>query len=248
MILIIGHIISLSTGLSLYGLFGDPGCFVFWGAVNVLVTTTFVSGFCMSLFRWICIIHIDEALIMGMQRVKMLIHVVEGTLYVLALLFQSMVYAYGSKPLAMSFCHDKSKTFLEIKAKHDHDTNAGEHALKIYVGFLQSLGLLEFLMYVYLFKTLWFHDQKMASSVSEKIIKKRNKTNVITLSGQAWGFAIETITSIATNLLIALNFDSAFLQPQIAPFYYVMTSTALSVGQFVTSPDMRSFYWDSDGQ
>ena len=86
----------------------------------------------------------------------------------------------------------------------------------------------------------------MKESISKENIRVRNKTNVITLSGQAWGFVIEIVVTIIVQLTVNLEVDSVFFQPQIAAYYSVMMSTAVSIGQFVTSPDMRRFYLKYD--
>lgn len=246
LILWIGNIVSLSTGTSLYELLGDGGCFVFWAALVLIAIVTYTSSFCMSLLRYICIVHVEKALILGMDRIKRFVFVVEATIYVITGLFYALVYAYGSAPLAMTFCYNKSKTFLEVLTHHENPTNVGHLALMFVLAFQQTLGILEFIMYVILFKTLWKHDQTMKESLSKEHIKSRNKTNVITLVGQAWGFLMEVITLTILLFAINLEMDSVFLQPQIATFYVVIHSTAISVGQFVTSPDMRKFYMKSD--
>lgn len=243
--MITGNIISLSTGQSLYDLYGDKGCFVFWSGIILFVNISFVGSITMSLFRWICIIHFDTALVLGKERVKHIVHCFERTIYILIAPFLALAYIYGTTPLAKTFCYNKSRTFLRVMAKHEHSTDVGHQALAIFMGFTQSLGILEFLLYIFLFKKLWSHDQKMASTLPQKQIKTRNKNNIITLSGQAWAFMIEAVTGAIIQLTVNLEFDSVFLQPQIGSFYFVIMATAVSIGQFLTSPDLRRFYWES---
>lgn len=238
----LGNIASLTSGMSLHELLGDVGCFIYWAAIMVFLVTQFTSSFCMALFRWINIIHIEKALLMGTERVKQLVWWVEITISGILYSLAPIMYIYGSNPVSMTFSYNESKTFLDVLAQHKDPSGTGQIAHNIFLTVVQSLGILEMIMYVVMFAHLWLHDQTMKDSISKEHLRKRNKNNIITLTGQAWTFVIEVVVMAVITIAYNLDMDSVFLQPQIGGFYMVMGSTAISIGQFVASPDMRRFY------
>lgn len=242
-ILGIGKIISMATGKSLLDLFGSNACLVYWASMVTYGCMMATGGFCMALFRWICIMHNDKAKYMGLEKVKNLVIATEVIIIGISCMFFSLTLKYGSAPLSMSFCQDKSVMYLDHVSKHASGSNAGQVALTLILIFQQGLGILELLMYVFIFKHLKNHDEKKVQGLTKDIIQRRTKRNVITLSGQAWTFGIETILSIFLH--VSINWESAasiFFSPQITPFYVILISSAVSFGQFFTSPEMRRFY------
>lgn len=199
----------------------------------------------MALLRHLMINYSDRVQKIGIENVKKFISILEIVLYIWCSLWSLVVYLYTSSPMTMTFCYDQSVTFLDMLVQHSNsstDQTIGKWALTFISMFLQSLGILEFIMYFIMFKTLRNKDENLKKNIGKDSYQKRTKRNVMNLTGQAFGFAIEMICMIISHVLIRLDTNSPFLQPQMAPYYVVVASTIVSIGQFMTSPDMRKFY------
>ena len=74
-------------------------------------------------------------------------------------------------------------------------------------------------------------------------MKARHRKNVITLTGQASSFAIETV--LAAFAVVTINSENVFGLER-ATYVVVMPviSSTLAVMMFATSPELKRHYWE----
>ena len=92
---------------------------------------------------------------------------------------------------------------------------------------------------------LRFHDSQAAKAklVSADTARARHRTNVITLTGQATSFVIETV--VATFALATVNSPLVFgLERVTYAVAMPILSATLAVAMFVTSPELRHHFWE----
>lgn len=241
----LGNIISLASGKPLFEFFGQSGCFIFRSAMVMFSYATYISSFCMALFRYSMINCPTRVQKMGMNKFKQFITIFEIVLYIWGGLWSAAVYISTSSPFTMVFCKDQSLIFLQTMNEHRLDDGVDvkfKFGVFIISVFIQFLGICEFIMYFQMFKTLRNKDEILKKNIGKEMYQKRTKRNVISLTGQAFGFGIELIAMITLHLMIQLDLESVFFQPQMVSFYTIVASTLISISQFITSSDMRRFY------
>ena len=108
------------------------------------------------------------------------------------------------------------------------------------------MNLLEFskfdVAFKYLLLTSLFNIQHQIFSL--QAIKSRTKKNVITLTGQIISFAFEiSIPLICELLLTKFGSNANIIEPAGIPIIIIFGTTLIAVAQFLTSPELRRFYF-----
>lgn len=242
--MIIGNISSLSQGKSLYDLFGHLGCFVFRQGVIIGVFVGYVSGFSMAFLRYMMVVHPVKLQELGVDKAKRFVNVTELAIYIWLGLWSLIAYFYTSSPFTNTFCYDRSATFLETLVDHVNPTSGTleKKSQSIMAFCVLLLSIIELAMYIQIFKALRKKDESMKTSIGKDMFLMRTNRNIISLSGQAFAFGIELIMMIITQIITHTNSTSPYFMPQMTTFNLVIASTILSIGQFLSSPDMRQFY------
>ena len=111
------------------------------------------------------------------------------------------------------------------------------NAVMIYI---QMSIAVEFIAYVYLFWHLYQYNRNQRG-LSNDVMKKRKRCNVISFGGQFASFIIEIVSTTILHVLLELqgtNANNGFIP--------ILTSTCgaiLTITFFVASPDLRRFYF-----
>ena len=108
----------------------------------------------------------------------------------------------------------------------------------LYIGFV--LILLEIGMYIFLFYHLYKYDQLNLARVSLNTIKYRRKRNVMTLSGQAIAFFLETCMTLIVHFM--LKYEGSIVGTSFFTTYLAFTSAALSMSYFIANPELRRIF------
>ena len=79
---------------------------------------------------------------------------------------------------------------------------------------------------------------------SLQAIKSRTKKNVITLTGQIISFVLEILIPLICELLLTKFGSNAYIiEPAGIPIIVIFGTTLIAVAQFITSPELRRFYF-----
>ena len=80
---------------------------------------------------------------------------------------------------------------------------------------------------------------------SLQAIKSRTKKNVITLTGQIISFVLEILIPLICELLLTKFGSNGYIiiEPAGIPIIVIFGTTLIAVAQFITSPELRRFYF-----
>ena len=131
----------------------------------------------------------------------------------------------------------------EASGTPEWDISLGTNLTKTGLIYCEVLIVMELIIYAILFKHLHDHNLKAEKSnlgLSKEILNQRKRKNVISFVGEFISFVIECSVPILIQLMVAYNFNHSL--PIIGPFL----DFALVIAFFVSSPEIRRFYFNSN--
>ena len=118
-------------------------------------------------------------------------------------------------------------------------TTLGKQIQNSIVALSQIFIFVELLMYILLFRDVFYHNKELQNSnslgLSADKLRKRQKKNVITLFGQCLSFSVETVCSFFIALAIQLDFTTFYIR--------ICFNTLFVASYFIASPELRRFYF-----
>ena len=106
----------------------------------------------------------------------------------------------------------------------------------------------EFIAYIIIFwhlhkynKDLKKEGQKNRLGLSNEVIAKRKRCNVISFGGQFASFIIEIVGAITFHVL--LEFHSSNAKNGYIPVVLITCGAILTIAFFIASPELRRFYF-----
>ena len=125
------------------------------------------------------------------------------------------------------------------EAELEWKTNLGKEIQNSVVALSQIFIIVELLMYIVLFRHVYFYNKELKNGKSLGIpadtLQKRQKKNVITIFGQCLSFTIETLCTFFISVAIQLNFTTFYVR--------ILCNTFLVASYFVALPELRRFYF-----
>ena len=189
----------------------------------------FLGGLFMSVYRIILIRRPDIAIsVKSQRRITYGLVVLEWvTLGILFVMFQIGNNLYPRSRTHFS-CWDQSKEKTELEEWILIGKQYQTFALIV----LQMFIVTEFVMYLILFKDMFDHNKELQNGkslgISADNLRKRQRKNVITLSGQAFTFVVEFVICVLLH----------FATHEPLPFGQIL----IVFSYIVTSPELRQFY------
>ena len=111
--------------------------------------------------------------------------------------------------------------------------------------YLQVFIVAEMAIYVFLFYDVYHHNEELKNGnslgLSTDILNQRKQRNVITLVGQFLAFIIEIIGVNLILLVVVYHGTNDFVG--IVPRLKIFGSALLMITYFLTSPELRNFYF-----
>ena len=147
----------------------------------------------------------------------------------------------------MPFCYGLSIEYFSIKLLYDGITEEQTifaHNIQTGVALMfQNFLLIEAAMNIILYKKLYLNDEAMIGPLPIEKIQLRHKCSAINLTGQIIAFIVETIVQLLTQVFLHSIFAQNSTYGITAyPCYIIITSSIVSIAQFVSSPEMKRFY------
>ena len=151
---------------------------------------------------------------------------------------------WSGKAHALEFCQGFGGQMVSVIQSYNglssDDINLGPFLIQMSILIAQIQILTELGIYIVIFWTLYNANQTPKLGLTKDTINKRNRKNVITLSGQVISFFIETLCAIIMSSLYS-GFE--LVEPAAVTPMLVIASSIISVSQIVTSPELRQFYF-----
>ena len=118
-----------------------------------------------------------------------------------------------------------------------------EKVTNVVLIYLQIFVVFEFIAYVIIFCHLSQYNEDMKKEgnqlgLSNDVIRKRKRCNIISFGGQFFSFIVEIVTTIVFHIFI-VNHDNNTNIPALA----ITGGTVLILTYFIASPELRRFYF-----
>ena len=184
----------------------------------------------MSVYRTILMRRPDIAMsVKSQRRVTYELVVLEWvTLGILFVMFCIGNNLRGPRTRTLFSCGDQSKENTELEEWILIGKQYQTFALIV----IQIFIVAEFIMYIILFKDMFDHNKELQNGnslgLSADNLQKRQRKNVITLSGQAFTFVVEFVISVLFH----------FATHEPIPIGQIL----IAFSYIVTSPELRQFY------
>ena len=131
---------------------------------------------------------------------------------------------------------------IEVNEMPEWRVSLGTQIYTCMVILIQIFIITELIMYIILFKDLFDHNNELKnrklSGLSAENLQKRQRKNVITLSGQGLTFVIEFVMSVVFHFVVQIDFYPSY----ISQFIQIL----LVFSHIVTSPELRRFYFNRE--
>ena len=241
-------IVPIVFQIPLYEYIGTFGCYGFWFIQVIDGHAHVIFGFGMAIYRLICF----ENLLMKSLLKKLLIKrilIAES----LAIVFQALTSVMGleligwQKSYIVQYCMNMSPLQADIVSEYSQGSilifGKSLRILKNVMG--QAMVIGELLIYIRIISSIWKHDQdaKDKDIITHQAQKQRNHKNVITLYGQAASFLVE-LTFAIYLLIYHLHIPPENRDPSHVIISYLISNTLVSVTQFLSSHELRSFVFE----
>ena len=159
-----------------------------------------------------------------------------ATLFLLFAIFGIGKRLRGTNVISNFDCSNQS---MEITEKPEWVISFGKQIHSCGVFVIQMFIIAEFIMYIILFKEFYEHNKELQNKnslgISVDKLFKRQKKNVITLSGQCFTFVIEIVITLVAQFAIHLDFSPLNSN--------LFLSTLLVASYFVASDELKTFYF-----
>ena len=145
-------------------------------------------------------------------------------------------------PLIMPFCYGRTLDFSDVyndyRNMNKHQDSSRLLIPSLIVLALQSFLFLEVGMYIILYKRFKEDDAKMKGTISAHHLKKRFRKNTINLTGQIFGFVLESIYFLGAIVLIYMRYIGIPMYTYIG----LSSHTFVVIAMFLASPELRRHY------
>ena len=176
-----------------------------------------------------------------------------GVIAVQLAAFVALPYVYynsveiNGRSLALETCKGQTNLMLEVLTEYKGITE-GQKASALFSQLFTilsttSLFLAEMACYIIMFIYLFRHDKSALKKgiLTKDYVTKRNKTNTLTLTGQAIVSVMEILLGFIGGS--TMNLGKAFgLDRTDFPIVIIVLSAGISVATFMTSPELRRHF------
>ena len=160
------------------------------------------------LIRYICIEKQHWILKIGPENLTKIILAVQGFITIVGVIIAVIGSDLHGAPMLIPFCKGISYEFFTTIRIYQGDhkyAQIGNILLTFNYLVVQSVLILEIVLYAILFKAFRQSDKKMEGKISASHSKKRFRKNTVNLMGQVVGFAIETVYLFGAILFMFLS-------------------------------------------
>ena len=236
--------ISLATQVPMKDTFGKNGCHFYWTSSKAYDWGMATSGSGMAMYRLICF----QCLFKRDLNNKAMLRYILISQWVLSFFSISCNAACFSifgweKAIFYQFCMNFGAEKVDVI--HQYESDYFDVSLYWILRFgpniiAQIMIIAELGIYVWIIWNLKKHDEVNFKNkiITEDMRRERHQKNVITLKGQAAGFAVEMayITYVAIH---SSNFS--LVDPSVMPISQIIGATMISVVNLLASHEMKRF-------
>lgn len=237
-------LISLMTCVPIKKTFGHAGSIIFWIA-SLLHNFSLTIGECgLALYRLICIKDLGFALNIKkaeqlMKKIMMSALVIEASLTLIAV---GSGYI-SNQPLALAVAQGhsvKMENIIHAKTKNNHEDLAAILIISLMVSTAIAM-VLELICYISIYIELFINDEKIKSSISKNVVTFRRRRNVVSLSTQVIGVAVELISIVIGGFIVGFQ----LADPSVFLLAAIVSSSIVSAMHVLGSREMIQFYFHS---
>ena len=181
----------------------------------------------------------------GPENLTKIILAIQGFITIVGVIIAVIGSELHRAPMLIPFCKGISYEFFTTLRIYQGDhkyAQIGNILLTFNYLLVQSILILEIILYVILFKAFRQSDKKMEGKISASHSKKRFRKNTVNLMGQVVGFAIETVYLFGAILFMFFR----LVGPYLWTYFGLCSHTFVALAMFLASPELRRHYLKLD--